>query len=129
MAAEHIHILCLSSSRTYFDHFGAVLGKHAEITVSQGFSAEHGLQAARLGTADALVVAEELEDMSGLQLVKTLVGVNPIINCALVSPLYPQEFHEQTEGLGVLMQLPELPGAAVAEQLLTRLGQLYRVRF
>jgi len=47
-----------------------------------------------------------------------------MINCACVSPLPPEDFHETSEGLGVLMQLPVNPGKFEAEDLLKRLKNL-----
>ena len=47
-----------------------------------------------------------------------------MINSAAVSPLSPEEFHEASEGLGVLVQLPVDPGKFEAEDLLKRLKNL-----
>ena len=58
-----------------------------------------------------VVVGEELTDMRPVELVANLVRIRPTINCAMVSALGHDEFHEATEGLGVLMQLPPNPAA------------------
>lgn len=73
---------------------------------------------------DLLVADEILEDMSGIELIKTVTAKYPLLNCALVSSLPPEEFHEATEGLGILMQLPPQPGIDEAEQLLTHLNKI-----
>ena len=78
---------------------------------------------------DVVVVAEELRDKESLQFIREIVADKPFITCALVSPLYPQEFHEQTEGLGLFMQLPVHPGAGAAKEmlaLLEKLNQLHK---
>jgi two-component SAPR family response regulator len=54
---------------------------------------------------DLAVIDENIIDMTGLELVKKLITVNPTVNCALVSSLSPEDYHEETEGLGLLMQL------------------------
>ena len=59
---------------------------------------------------DLVIVDEQLDDMSGIEFVKQLVKVNPLVNTTIVSSLADEEFHEATEGLGVLMQLPPHPG-------------------
>jgi hypothetical protein len=44
-----------------------------------------------------------------------------MINCAAISSLSHKDFHEASEGLGVLMQLPESPGRDDAAKLLEHL--------
>ena len=74
------------------------------------------------GTTIDLVVADEgLGDMTGLELAGKILSVNPMINCASVSRLSPEEYHEASEGLGVLAQLPIKPGKKHAEELVQRL--------
>ena len=73
---------------------------------------------------DLVVVNENIGDMTGIEFMKKLLPINPMINSAAVSPLSPEEFHEASEGLGVLMQLPVSPGKLDAENLLQRLNDL-----
>ena len=72
-----------------------------------------------------LVVAEEqLPDMSGLAFAEKLVVQNPMVNCALVSSLDADDFHEASEGLGILAKLPPEPDEAQAEDLLQKLESI-----
>jgi len=73
---------------------------------------------------DLVVTDECLGDMTGLELAEKMLSVNPMINCATVSSLSPKEFHEASEGLGLLPQLPALPGKEQAEELLQRIKNL-----
>lgn len=73
---------------------------------------------------DLVVADEDLGDMPGFALVKQLVRTNPLINCALVSSLTPGEYHEASEGLGILMQLPPDPSIAEGQQLMARMNQI-----
>ncbi len=79
-----------------------------------------------LGTnkVDVVVADEELADETGLSFVRELTKRQPLINCAMVSPLDPEEFHEVTEGLGVFMQLPVSPGTAEAAKMLQLLKSI-----
>lgn len=70
------------------------------------------------------VVDRELPDVTGLALVPKLVMADAMLNTALVSDLGPEEFHETSEGLGVLAQLPMNPGKAEAEALRDRLREV-----
>ncbi len=72
-------------------------------------------------TADLVVAAEHLADMSGLEFAAKLVVQNPVVNCALVSSLSEADFHEASEGLGILAQLPPEPDASQAASLIKKL--------
>lgn len=73
---------------------------------------------------DVVVADEELADGPGLLFVRELTKRQPLINCAMVSPLDPEEFHEVTEGLGVFMQLPVSPGTDEAAKMLQLLESI-----
>lgn len=75
-------------------------------------------------SVDVVIVDEQLAGVSGIEFLQELVQVNPLLNTALVSALSAEEFHEATEGLGVLMQLPLRPDVSHAEELLTRLDKI-----
>ena len=70
---------------------------------------------------DLVVTDENLGDMTGLEFIEKVISKKPMVNCAAVSSLLPADFHEASEGLGILMQLPVRPGQEQAEKLL---GQL-----
>ncbi len=70
------------------------------------------------------VAAEKLADMSGLELVQKILAVNAMIGCAVVSQLSAADFHEESEGLGILMRLPVNPGGESAAELLAHLRRI-----
>ena len=73
---------------------------------------------------DLLVVDETLEDMSGLELIESVIMSRPMLNCAAVSSLSKEDYHEASEGLGVLMQLPAVPGREEADALMKHLSKI-----
>lgn len=73
---------------------------------------------------DLVIVDEQLDDMSGIEFVKQLIKVNPLANTAIVGSLADETFHEVTEGLGVLMQLPSQPTEQDVEALLAVLAKI-----
>jgi DNA-binding NtrC family response regulator len=73
---------------------------------------------------DLIITAEDLPDVKGLECIKKLISLNPMINCAAISSLSHKDFHEASEGLGVLMQLPESPGRDDAAKLLEHLNTI-----
>ena len=83
-----------------------------------------GLAQLKGRTVDLVIVDEQLDDMSGIDFVRQLVKVNPLANTAIVGSLPEAEFHEVTEGLGVLMQLPPHPQDTDAETLLAVVAKI-----
>lgn len=77
--------------------------------------------------ADLVVTDEQLNDMSGLALVEKLVKLNPTINCAAVSSLSTSAYHDASEGLGILMQLPVRPSQADGKTLMAYLKKVLGV--
>lgn len=71
-----------------------------------------------------LIAAEQLEDCSGTACIRQVAMQFPLVHTALCSPLDPEAFHESTEGLGVLLQLPPQPGLADAERILERMAHI-----
>jgi len=47
-----------------------------------------------------------------------------MVNCAVVSSLLTEDFHEAGEGLGILRQLPANPGLEYAKELLEQLKKI-----
>ena len=76
------------------------------------------------GNFDLVVTDENLGDMTGLEFIEKVISTKPMVNCAAVSSLLPADFHEASEGLGILMQLPVRPGRKQAEKLLRQLKNI-----
>ncbi|MDQ7834989.1 MAG: hypothetical protein RDU24_06365 [Humidesulfovibrio sp.] len=66
-----------------------------------------------------MVLDEGLRGGPPLKLVKELIQVNAMVNIVVVSDQTPEAFHDASEGLGILAQVPVQPtvedGAALAE--------------
>jgi DNA-binding NtrC family response regulator len=73
---------------------------------------------------DLVVTDENLADMTGLEFIEKVISKKPMVNCAAVTSLLPPDFHEASEGLGILMQLPVRPGQEQAEKLLSQLKKI-----
>ena len=119
-----IKILLVTSEKEPFSEFAGVLKQKDEVELSQAATGQEALEAISGNPVDLVVVNENIGDMTGIEFMKKLLPINPMINSAVVSPLPPEDFHEASEGLGVLMQLPVGPGKFEAEDLLKRLKNL-----
>lgn len=82
------------------------------------------LNAVRTSPPHLVVVDSTLPDEGPLALVSKLLQVNAMVNTAVVSPLSEDEFHEATEGLGILGRIPECPGSGDAAELIRKLKQV-----
>lgn len=110
-----------------FSRFGALVARLKReqdvelIAATTGAGALNSLKNRRL---DLVIVDDRLDDMGSIDFVRQLVTVNPLANTAIVGSLPAEAFHEATEGLGVLMQLPPAPTEADAEHLLATLARI-----
>lgn len=120
-------LLMVTPDKAPFNEFALVLAQNDDVEVSWAETGQRALDMVSGMSFDLVVVDEKLGDMTGIEFIETLVSVNPMINCAAVSPLPSDEFHEVSEGLGILAQLPVLPGAKDAEDVLKRLNHLKKL--
>jgi CheY-like chemotaxis protein len=119
-----IKILLVTSEKELFSEFASTLEKNEDVELFWATNGKEALEKIPDNPVDLVVVNENIGDMTGIEFMKKLLPINPMINCSAVSTLEPEEFHEASEGLGVLMQLPVNPGKFEAEDLLKRLKKL-----
>jgi len=119
-----IKLLLVTPDKGPFNEFALALAHNDDVELAWAESGQRALDMLSNTPLDLVVVDEKLGDMTGMEFIETLVSVNPMINCAAVSPLPSDEFHEISEGLGILAQLPVQPGANDAEKLLKLLNHL-----
>jgi DNA-binding response OmpR family regulator len=94
------------------------------IAVSRASSGKEAWDLLGKSKIDVVVTDEKLADGDALPFIKDLTRQQPLINCAMVSSLSPEDFHEETEGLGVFMQLPVNPGAEDAVKMMQLLESI-----
>ncbi len=117
-------VLLVSSDDTSLFSLAEALEQHEDVDLSNVESGEDALRRVSETSFDLVVADRELGDMTGLELAGRLLGVNPMTHCAIVSPLSAEDFHEASEGLGLMAQLPISPDRGQAEELLKRLKAL-----
>ena len=119
-----LKLLLVSSNKDALSDFASALVQHSDVDLSWAASGEIALGIVSEAAVDLIVTDETLGDMTGLEFAGRLLEVNPFVNCATMSCLSPEKFHEASEGLGLMTQLPARPGKAHAEDLLQRLRDL-----
>jgi DNA-binding NarL/FixJ family response regulator len=101
--------------------FAVALSSDPEVQLENVVSGAEALEAARTAAPHLVIIDADLPDTAPLDLVQKLVMVNAMVNTAVVSPLSDEEFHEASEGLGILGRLPNEPGLSDAGELLLKL--------
>jgi CheY-like chemotaxis protein len=119
-----IKLLLVTPDKESFCDFTLTLTKNDDVEVSRAETGQEALAMLSKNPVDLVIVDDSVGDMTGIEFMKKLLSINPMINCAAVSPLPHEAFHEASEGLGVLAQLPVAPGKPDAENLLKRLNDL-----
>ena len=119
-----IRFLLVTNNKDSLSELAEAVAKHNDVELSWADSGEKALGMLSDTPVDLVVTDAKLKDMAGLELAAKLLSVNPMINCAAISQLSPEKFHEASEGLGILAQLPTHPGDREADDLVRRLKDL-----
>lgn len=119
---EHklIKILLVSRDKVSLSAFNACLETN-QVQTAWAESGTNAIVEIAEECFDLVVTDENLGDMTGLEFIKKVISKNPLVNFAAVSSLSPADFHEASEGLGILMQLPVRPDQEQTEKLLRQL--------
>lgn len=116
-----IRLLIISPNKLAFADLTSFLNKKTDIDISWEKNGRIALNIITNNPVDLVIADDQLSDMTGLDFVQKLVSINPMINSALVSTLSHDKFHQQTEGLGILAQLPKKPDEKHIQDLLEQL--------
>lgn len=115
-------IVVVSPQVDKWKDFSTELGHRCRTDVTGVRSATEAVDAAREKRPVIMIIDQDLGDMPGIELVPRLLQINAMIHMAMVSDLPEEIFHDQTEGLGILMKLSPLPSRQEAAQLCERLS-------
>jgi hypothetical protein len=113
-------VIIASSAPDRLKPFVAALETTAGVSVKAAGTAEAALACAKTESPVLMVFDEDI-DQPVFSLVKDIMSVNALINTAVISDQPEDEFHETSEGLGILMQLPRTPAAKDAAALWDKL--------
>jgi len=118
------NIVLVGKDLSAFGAFITELSRQKGVDVVEVESGSELLAMVDSEKVDVVVLAEELGDGAAMSFASGLIKKQPLINCAMMSNLDPKDFHEETEGLGIFMQLPICPGAEEAVNLLKYLKSI-----
>jgi DNA-binding NarL/FixJ family response regulator len=116
-----LHLVLATVRPKALEAFAEVLSSDPAVNLQIVVSGAEALEAARTAAPHLVIIDGDLPDTAPLDLVQKLLMVNALVNTAVVSQLSDQEFHEASEGLGILGRLPQDPGRGDAGELLHKL--------
>ena len=119
-----VRILVATTRPEIMELFSDALTSDPEVHLQHVVSGADALLAVRTASPDLVVIDLDLPDFKALDLVAQLLMVNAMVNTAVLSPLSEAEFHEASEGLGILGRLPVKPGRGDAVDLLEKLRRV-----
>ena len=117
-------ILIISERQEKLADFTNALEKDREVDLLTATAVEDAINMAEYHAPALIVVDEQVGDLSGVDLVRRLIGVNAFLNTAVLSALADEDFHLRSEGLGILARLPIQPGDKDALRMLELLRSL-----
>ncbi len=117
-------ILIISERQEKLADFTKALEKDREVDLLTATAVEDAINMAEYHAPALIVVDEQVGDLSGVDLVRRLIGVNAFLNTAVLSASTDEDFHLRSEGLGILARLPIQPGDKDALRMLELLRSL-----
>ena len=117
-------LLVVDPENDSLSELDSVLTQSDDVSLVRAGSAREALDLVSEEKMDFVIADEGLGDKAGLELIADIVSINPMITCAVVSGLAPGAFHEASEGLGIMTQLPTHPDKEHAESFLQQLRQI-----
>lgn len=116
-----LKVLLVSNNDESLSELISVFRENDDIELLHADSGRTALEMVKTNAVDLVVTDKEVGDMSGLDFSKKLIVKNPMINCVAVSSLSEEDFHEASEGLGLMTNLPVQPGRNETEELIKNL--------
>lgn len=117
-------ILLVTGESGEFDTFKSGLPKEWDTSLGTVSSSAKVLDILENEKVDVVVLGSKLDDAVSLEFMKKMMKKFPLVNCAMVSSLSHDKFHEVTEGYGLFMQITENPGVEEATRMVALLNSI-----
>lgn len=116
-----LHVLLVTTRWGMLRPFIEGLRSDPDVCLEQASSGVEAMGVVRTQCPRLVVIDSCAPEDDPLDLVKKTVAANAMVNTAVISSLDDAEFHEKSEGLGVLCRLPAQPDGRDAQDLLRKL--------
>ncbi|HEB70190.1 MAG TPA: response regulator [Desulfobulbus sp.] len=111
-------LLLVSSRMGDLSDFTATISAPPDITLHQVDSRKDALRMVREQNPHLVIIDQEIRDNNPLELVMELLAVNAMINTAMITSMDADEWHEKSEGLGMMPPISDSPTEKEALALL-----------
>jgi DNA-binding NarL/FixJ family response regulator len=118
------HILLITSRENQFSEFMDGLTREETVEIITAVSSKEAIDSLADAVPNLVIIDEVVNGISGMKIARDILMKNAMVNQVLVSSLSPEEFHEASEGLGIMAQLPPKPDAAQAQIVLDALKKM-----
>jgi DNA-binding response OmpR family regulator len=115
------NILLVTSRPAQLKEFVQTLDRDKETVVVTVESIQEAILAAEELRPLLVIVDDQVWGVAGLDIIRRLIEVNAFIQTAVISELSDREFHNRSEGLGILSKLPLIPMKNDAQKLIKQL--------
>jgi DNA-binding response OmpR family regulator len=122
-----LRIIVVTNRPQALQAFTTALSSDSDVRLDYVATGSEAMEAVRASAPHLLIIDKNLSDGEPLELVPKLLKVNAMVNTAVMSSLSEEEFHEASEGLGVLERLPDAPDEKDAADLLQKLKMVLGV--
>ncbi len=100
------------------------LDAQSHYTIAWADTAQKVFEAVSATPPKLTIIDERIDGKSGIAIAREVIMKNAMADIALVSSLSEEAFHEASEGLGIVAQLPPWPDETHAERLIEVLATL-----
>jgi len=118
------HILFVTARKNNFTEFMDGLTREETVEIVTVVSSDEAIDSLSGTMPDLVIIDEIVNGISGMKIARDILMKNAMLNQVLVSSLSPEEFHEASEGLGIMAQLPPQPDASQAKTVLEILAKM-----
>jgi DNA-binding response OmpR family regulator len=119
-----INILLVGRDKSSLAALSSGLVK-SDVQLTRADSGRKGISMITENDFDLVIADENIGDMTGIDFIREVVAKKPMVNSAVISSMSSEDFHETSEGLGILMQLPVRPNEADASRLFEHLNKIF----
>lgn len=116
-----LRIVLFGDMPDHMRSFAEAVSADPEVRLDRATSEAEVLDLVRDKRPDLVIFDSGGSEPDSLALVRKTISVDAKVNTAVVSSLSESDFHEKSEGLGVLCALPPRPGPGDAAVLLRKL--------
>ena len=106
------------------DEFLTALAEASQEEILIETSGADTIKQVKVTTPKLVVVDGGLPDFEPLKLVMEIIKISAMTNTAVVTSMTAEDFHEASEGYGVLVGLPINPGKTDGVELVELLGRV-----